>query len=166
MAEAIRRISSVLLKDDKQNVEQMYANTIDQSFVLSVDQAHAIHPNYASKHEKGHSPKMNSGMVIKRNSNQRYATNAVTGLIMKEIAKKANLPILQEFVVRNDCGCGSTIGPIISAATGIRAIDMGCPQLSMHSIRETMGVTDVVHGVNLFKAFFTHFREVDSTVEC
>lgn len=101
MADAIRRISSVLLKDDKQNAEQMYANTIDRSFVLSVDQAHAVHPNYASKHEKGHSPKMNSGMVIKRNSNQRYATNAVTGLIMKEIARKANLPILQEFVVRN-----------------------------------------------------------------
>lgn len=165
MADAIRRISSVLLKDDKQNAEQMYANTIDRSFVLSVDQAHAVHPNYASKHEKGHSPKMNSGMVIKRNSNQRYATNAVTGLIMKEIARKANLPILQEFVVRNDCGCGSTIGPIISTATGIRAIDMGCPQLSMHSIRETMGVTDIVHGVNLFKAFYTHFREIDSIVE-
>ena len=101
MADAIRRISSVLLKDDKQNAEQMYANTIERSFVLSVDQAHAVHPNYASKHEKGHSPKMNSGMVIKRNSNQRYATNAVTGLIMKEIARKADLPILQEFVVRN-----------------------------------------------------------------
>ena len=85
---------------------------------------------------------MNDGMVIKRNSNQRYATNAITGLIVREIARKAALPPVQEFVVRNDCGCGSTIGPVISTATGIRAIDMGCPQLSMHSIRETMGVCD------------------------
>ena len=104
--------------------------------------AHAIHPNYASKHEKGHAPKMNDGMVIKRNSNQRYATNCITGLLVKEVARKAGLPPVQEFVVRNDCGCGSTIGPIISSSTGIRAIDMGCPQLSMHSIRETMGIAD------------------------
>jgi aspartyl aminopeptidase len=85
---------------------------------------------------------MNGGMVIKRNSNQRYATNGMTGFLVRELAKKAGLPAVQEFVVRNDCACGTTIGPIISAATGIRAIDMGCPQLSMHSIRETMGACD------------------------
>ena len=85
---------------------------------------------------------MNDGMVIKRNSNQRYATTGVTGFIIREIARKAGLKPVQEFVVRNDCGCGSTIGPVISANTGIRAIDMGCPQLSMHSIRESMGTCD------------------------
>lgn len=85
---------------------------------------------------------MNHGMVIKTNSNQRYATNGVSGFIIREIARRAGLPPVQEFVVRQDCACGSTIGPIISANTGIRAIDMGCPQLSMHSIRETMGVAD------------------------
>jgi len=55
-------------------------------------------------------------------------------------------------------GCGSTIGPIISSTTGMRAIDMGCPQLSMHSIRETMGTSDFTNGLDLFKAFFKHFR--------
>jgi aspartyl aminopeptidase len=113
-----------------------------QSFILSSDQAHALHPNYASKHEKNHQPQMNAGMVIKRNSNQRYATNGVTGVLIREIARKASLPPVQEFMVRQDCGCGSTIGPLLSTATGIRAIDMGCPQLSMHSIRETMGICD------------------------
>lgn len=127
--------------------------------------AHAIHPNYAGKHEAGHQPMMNQGMVIKRNSNQRYATNTVTGLLMKEVARKTpDVPVLQEFVVRNDCGCGSTIGPLISSNTGIRAIDMGCPQLSMHSIRETMGVSDLTHGFNLFKGFLKHFREVDNSI--
>ena len=135
------------------------------SFVLSSDQAHAVHPNYASKHEKYHQPKMNQGMVIKRNSNQRYATTPMTGVLMREVARRANLPPLQEFMVRQDCGCGSTIGPAMSAATGIRTIDMGCPQLSMHSIRETMGVADLTHGRNLFQAFFEHFREVDLSVE-
>jgi aspartyl aminopeptidase len=108
---------------------------------------------------------MNEGMVIKRNSNQRYATTAITGLIIREIAKKVGLKPVQEFMVRNDCACGSTIGPIISANTGIRAIDMGCPQLSMHSIRETMGVADLTHGLKLFKGFFRYFQEVDSSID-
>ena len=144
MGEAVKRISSALHSDDDASGSEMdmYEATIRKSFVLSSDQAHALHPNYASKHEKNHQPQMNGGMVIKRNANQRYATNAVTGMIIREIARRANLKPVQEFIVRQDCGCGSTIGPLISTATGIRSIDMGCPQLSMHSIRETMGVCD------------------------
>lgn len=161
MGEAVQRICDAFSVHDENDV---YSRTIAKSFVLSVDQAHAIHPNYAGKHEKGHAPRMNDGMVIKRNSNQRYATNAVTGLIVREIAKKAGLKPIQEFIVRNDCGCGSTIGPIISSSTGIRAIDMGCPQLSMHSIRETMGTADFTHGVHLFNGFFKYFRQVDDSM--
>jgi aspartyl aminopeptidase len=67
----------------------MYEATIRRSFVLSSDQAHALHPNYASKHEKNHQPQMNAGMVIKRNSNQRYATNGITGVLMREVARRA-----------------------------------------------------------------------------
>jgi aspartyl aminopeptidase len=138
MSEAVERITSAMGNGSS----DIHQATLRKSFCLSVDQAHAVHPNYSSKHEKAHQPKMNNGMVIKRNSNQRYATNGMTGFLMREVARRAGLPPLQEFVVRNDCACGSTIGPIISAATGIRAIDMGCPQLSMHSVRETMGVCD------------------------
>lgn len=161
VGEAVKRISHVLGQDSP----LLYDNVIQKSFVLSVDQAHAVHPNYASKHEKSHGPKMNGGMVIKRNSNQRYATTGLTGLIIREIAKKAGLPPIQEFVVRNDCACGSTIGPIISSTTGIKAIDMGCPQLSMHSIRETMGVKDFSHGLALFRSFFKHFSSVSEQIE-
>eukprot|EP00591_Stephanopyxis_turris_P006506 CAMPEP_0195507036 /NCGR_PEP_ID=MMETSP0794_2-20130614/562_1 /TAXON_ID=515487 /ORGANISM="Stephanopyxis turris, Strain CCMP 815" /LENGTH=498 /DNA_ID=CAMNT_0040633571 /DNA_START=139 /DNA_END=1631 /DNA_ORIENTATION=- len=141
MGESVKRISTAL--NAGEGDFDLYSSAIHKSFVLSVDQAHAIHPNYASKHEKKHAPMMNKGMVIKRNSNQRYATNSITALLVRDIAKKVGLPEVQEFVVRNDCGCGSTIGPIISANTGIRSIDLGCPQLSMHSIRETMGVADL-----------------------
>jgi aspartyl aminopeptidase len=145
--EAVELISSNLASTMNTNSPQpsstsLYASAARKSFILSVDQAHALHPNYANKHEKGHAPRMNDGMVIKRNNNQRYATNALTALIIREIARRAQLPPVQEFVVRNDCPCGSTIGPILSSQTGIRAIDMGCPQLSMHSIRETMGTCD------------------------
>lgn len=77
---------------------------------MSVDMAHAVHPNYASKHEKNHSPLMNSGLVIKSNVNQRYATNGITGFLTREIGRHACVPV-QEFAVRNDCPCGSTIGP-------------------------------------------------------
>lgn len=95
----------------------------------------------AAKHESNHAPLMNGGVVIKTNQNQRYTTNAVTGFIVRELGRKADVPI-QEFVVRNDCPCGSTIGPIISANTGIRTVDAGMPQLSMHSCREVMGIAD------------------------
>jgi aspartyl aminopeptidase len=163
VSEAVRRISHALGAGSDNPI--VYDRAIQNSFVLSVDQAHAVHPNYASKHEQAHGPKMNGGMVIKRNSNQRYATNGITGLVVRELARRAGLPPVQEFVVRNDCGCGSTIGPIISTATGIRAIDMGCPQLSMHSIRETMGVRDFSHGLALFRAFFDDFSSVDGSIE-
>lgn len=109
MGEAVERICSAFedTNDESHDHVCTYSKSIAKSFVLSVDQAHAIHPNYAGKHEKGHAPKMNDGMVIKRNSNQRYATTGVTGLIVREIARKAGLKPVQEFVVRNDCGCGS-----------------------------------------------------------
>uniref|UniRef100_A0A7S2H6R7 aspartyl aminopeptidase n=1 Tax=Helicotheca tamesis TaxID=374047 RepID=A0A7S2H6R7_9STRA len=163
MGEAVKRISTALNAGDGNS--DLYCAALHRSLIVCVDQAHAVHPNYATKHEKGHAPKMNDGMVIKRNQNQRYATNSITSFIIREIARKVKLPPLQDFAVRNDCFCGTTIGPLISAATGIRAIDMGCPQLSMHSIRETMGVRDFSHGLTLFKAFFKHFREVDSSFE-
>ena len=137
LKEAVKRISAVLnSKDNKNSIElfDLYEATVRKSFVLSSNRAHAVHPNYASKHEKMHQPQMNSGMVIKRNGNQKYATTGPTGIIMREIARRSNLPPLQEFIVRQDCGCGSTIGPIISSSTGIRAIDVGCPSLSMHSL--------------------------------
>ena len=97
---------------------------------------------------------MHKGLVIKYNSNQRYATSARSAAYFKTLAAGANVPI-QEFMVRNDSPCGSTIGPILSSKLGIPAIDVGVAQLSMHSIREMAGVDDISHSINLFSAFFT-----------
>jgi aspartyl aminopeptidase len=165
VSEALRRISTALSDNPGVLDPDLYSASIRKSFLFSVDQAHAIHPNFPNKHEKSHSPLMNNGVVVKNNQNQRYTTNSVTGFIIREIVRKAGIQPVQEFVVRNDCPCGSTIGPILSAATGIRTVDAGMAQLSMHSIREVMGIIDLTNGFELFEAFFTHFRDVDDCLE-
>lgn len=160
MQEALQRIASGLHGGTMISPD-LYSACLRRSFILSIDQAHAIHPNYSSKHEAAHAPQLNAGVVIKTNSNQRYATNGITAFVIRELGRMAGIPI-QEFVVRNDCPCGSTIGPTVSALTGIRTVDAGMPQLSMHSCREVMGIVDLYHGVELFKTFFSRFRELDN----
>ncbi|KAG5019611.1 hypothetical protein AAZX31_06G164100 [Glycine max] len=130
------------------------------SYLVSADMAHALHPNYMDKHEANHQPKLHGGLVIKTNASQRYATNVVTSFIFREIASKHKLPV-QDFVVRNDMSCGSTIGPILASGVGIRTVDVGAPQLSMHSIREICAVDDVKYSYEHFKAFYQEFSHVD-----
>ncbi len=87
-----------------------------------------------------------------------------TGFFIREIANRNGIPI-QEFVVRQDCPCGTTIGPIISAAIGIRTVDLGAPMLSMHSIREQCGSDDMGHFYDLCVAFFGQFGQVDALIQ-
>lgn len=166
MAEAVSRITAAFSENSHARDPEAHASAVRRSFILSVDQAHAVHPNYPSKHEKNHGPRMNAGMTIKTNQNQRYATNGVTGFVARELARKGTTKVpIQEFVVRSDCPCGTTIGPMLSANTGIRVVDMGMPQLSMHSCREVMGIADLTHGLNYFKKFFKYFNEIDESLE-
>ncbi|CAN6578544.1 unnamed protein product [Malus baccata var. baccata] len=125
---------------------------------------HSFTTDSKDKHEQNHQPKLHGGLVIKHNANQRYATNAVTALIFREIARNHSLPV-QDFVVRNDMACGSTIGPILASGVGIRTVDVGAPQLSMHSIREMCAVDDVKHSYEHFKAFFQEFTHLDSKIK-
>jgi aspartyl aminopeptidase len=152
-----------------------YEQTLSTSFLISADMAHSVHPNYPGKYESHHRPEMNKGTVIKINANARYATNSPGIVLLQEAArraKKASSSVssskegvpLQLFVVRNDSSCGSTIGPMLSAAMGARTLDLGNPQLSMHSIRETGGAHDVEHAVNLFESFFENFEELEKTI--
>ncbi|GMH11569.1 hypothetical protein Nepgr_013410 [Nepenthes gracilis] len=139
MFQAMTRIVSCLAHH---NVgEGAVQRTIRQSFLVSADMAHGLHPNFMDKHEEHHQPEMQKGLVIKHNANQRYATSGITAFLFKEVAKIHNLPT-QEFVVRNDMGCGSTIGPILATGVGIRTVDCGIAQLSMHSVREICGKND------------------------
>lgn len=152
-----------------------YEQTLSTSFLISADMAHSVHPNYPAKYESQHRPEMNKGTVIKINANARYATNTPGIVLLQEAARRAKpassspasttagVP-LQLFVVRNDSSCGSTIGPMLSAAMGARTLDLGNPQLSMHSIRETGGAHDVEHAVNLFDSFFENFEELEKKI--
>ena len=133
------------------------------SFLVSADMAHSVHPNYVGKYESSHQPQMNKGTVIKVNANQRYATNSPGIVLLQKAAQKANVP-LQLFVVRNDSPCGSTIGPMLSARLGVRTLDLGNPQLSMHSIRETGGTYDVDHAINLFSSFFSTYSGLEAKI--
>lgn len=152
--DAIIRISDSFLEFAN---SENFRISLSKSLLLSADVAHAIHPNYASKHEQCHQPKLNGGTVLKVNDNQRYATDSVSGLFFRELARGVNQPV-QEFVVRNDCPCGTTIGPIIAANTGIRTCDIGVPSLSMHSIRETIGVKDIANNYEILKGFFANYE--------
>lgn len=145
--------------------ESSFERAMVKSLLISADMAHALHPNYPEKHEDQHRPMMNKGVVVKQNANQRYATTSITTHILRCIAETAGVT-LQEFVVRNDSPCGSTIGPMLSAKLGLRTIDVGNPQWSMHSIRETCGTKDIGDAIQLFKVFFEHFAVVDQRMPC
>ncbi len=126
---------------------------IRKSVFISADNAHAVHPNYSDVHEGNHNPKINAGPVIKVNANQRYATNSENSAVFRQICDRENIPV-QEFVVRTDMACGSTIGPITAANLGVSTIDIGCPQWAMHSIRETAGAQDINYLVKALSAFY------------
>ena len=124
------------------------------SLLISVDNAHAAHPNFMEKHDQEHLPLLNKGPVIKWNANQRYATDTVTGGFFRGLCKRAGVES-QDFVMRNDMACGSTIGPLTAAATGIKTVDVGVPSLAMHSIRETVGSRDWLMLNDVLKLFFS-----------
>jgi len=111
------------------------------SSCVSADNAHAVHPNHVERHDPDHLPLVNEGPAIKVNSNQRYATSAETAALLQRTFTDAGVP-WQTFVSRNSMPCGSTIGPITATRLGIDTVDVGVPQLSMHSARELCGVED------------------------
>ena len=129
---------------------ETYLRVLSQSFCISVDLAHAVHPNYMEKHEPNHRPYLNHGIVLKINAQQRYATSAQTAAKLIHIANGQQIPI-QTFVVRSDMPCGSTIGPITATLAGIPTVDIGIPQLSMHSARELVGTADCVYLFQLLR---------------
>lgn len=158
----IRRLSLLPSKGTTDlELHTAYERSLATSFLVSADMAHSVNPNYAGKYEKQHKPEMNKGTVVKINANARYATNSPGIVMLEEMARKAGVP-LQLFVVSNDSPCGSTIGPMLSGSLGMRTLDLGNPQLSMHSIRECGGVYDVEHAIKLFTEFYKHYGAMEA----
>ncbi|OBJ88154.1 M18 family aminopeptidase [Mycobacterium asiaticum] len=127
------------------------------SMLASADMAHATHPNYPERHEPGHLIAVNGGPVLKVHPNLRYATDGRTAAAFALACQRAGVP-LQRYEHRADLPCGSTIGPMASARTGIPTVDIGAPQLAMHSARELMGASDVPAYAAALQAFLSAER--------
>ncbi|KQV76317.1 aminopeptidase [Aeromicrobium sp. Root344] len=131
-----------------------YHRAIALSVCASGDMAHATHPNYAERHEPLHHIAIGGGPVLKVNVNLRYATDAPGAAVFALAAEQAGVP-LQRYEHRADLPCGSTIGPLSAARTGMLTIDVGAPQLAMHSARELMGAADVDTYARALSAFLS-----------
>jgi aminopeptidase I len=136
------------------------SQTVANSFLVSSDVIHAVNPNFRNTYLQNHSPRLNVGVAISQDPNGHMTTDSVSAAILQRVAEKCDSK-LQVFQIRNDTRSGGTIGPMTSSQIGMRAIDAGIPQLSMHSIRATTGSLDPGLGVQLFKGFFDHYQEVD-----
>ena len=127
---------------------------LSRSMLVSADNAHGVHPNFADRHDGNHGPLLNGGPVIKLNANQRYASNSETAAAFRRLAADEGVPV-QTFVVRSDMACGSTIGPLAAAETGVRTVDVGVPQWGMHSVRELAGTADAFDLSRVLRRFFS-----------
>ncbi len=133
---------------------EAFLRRMSGSMVASGDMAHATHPNYPERHEPGHLIDVNGGPVLKVHPNLRYATDGRTAAAFALACAQAGVP-MQRYEHRADLPCGSTIGPMTSARTGIPTVDVGAAQLAMHSARELMGADDVAAYAAALGAFLS-----------
>lgn len=154
MSPFLTAVAERILANTGHESRESYRRSIASSFLISADMAHGVHPAYPDKHDKTHRPLLNSGVVFKKNVSWRYAGSTFAEKKVRELARAAEVPV-QIYHNRADLACGSTIGPLIAARTGITSIDLGNPMLSMHSIREMAGSEDHEHMVRLITRFFT-----------
>lgn len=142
----------------------LLSKTYANSFLVSADVTHAVNPNFLGSYLEGHAPRLNVGLVVSADSNGHMTTDSVSTALLTRVAEKSDSK-LQLFMIRNDSRSGGTVGPMLSSAMGVRSIDAGIPQLSMHSIRATTGSLDPGLGVKIFKGFLDTFESVDREFE-
>ena len=150
--DAMRRVSMALGGDA---IEGGAERSRRASFIVSADMAHAVHPNYADKHEPGHKPRFGDGVVIKHNANQRYATDAVTAWLFRELGERAGVPVQVSVFIFTNCvitySRGTTMGDWTDALCFVLTLITGvCRSLrprvrqhhrpdSVHQDRDTDG---------------------------
>ena len=134
--------------------EEDQRRKLASSFMVSADNAHAVHPNAEGKADPVNRPRMNHGIVIKYSANQKYTTDAYSAALFRAIAEKAG-ETCQDFTNRSDMVGGSTLGNISNAHVSVNTVDIGLPQLAMHSPYETAGVHDTGALIRVMKVFFS-----------
>lgn len=134
--------------------EETFQQAVEQAFMVSADNAHAWHPNYSEKYDPTNHPLLGHGPVVKFNAAQKYASDAVSAAIFKEICRAAQVPC-QTFVNHSDVAGGSTLGNILASSLPVKGVDMGAPILAMHSCRETASTYDHIFTAKAFAQFFS-----------
>lgn len=148
LQDVLERISENLELD-----RNHFLSAVAGSFLISADNAHAAHPNHPEKADPVNRPRLNGGIVIKYHGSQKYTTDAVSAAIMKEICRTADVPY-QVYTNRSDIVGGSTLGNISTAHVSVASVDIGLPQLAMHSAVETGGSRDTEYALKAFKVFY------------
>ena len=148
LASTLDRVNTALRKSKEE-----YYTAIAKSMLISCDNAHAIHPNHPELFDVKNRPVLNQGIAIKESANQKYTTDAFSRSILRKILEKKNIPY-QTFANRSDIAGGSTLGNLSNTAISMNAVDIGLPQLAMHSAYETAGTKDVGYAFDTLKAFF------------
>ena len=152
--------ASTLLRDTLRRItlalgltEEQFQTMLSRSFLVSADNAHAIHPNHPEYADRGNTPRMNGGIVVKFNANQRYATDGRSAAIFRSICQDAGVPT-QVASNRSDLPGGSTLGSIAGTLAPVSTVDIGLAQLAMHSAWETMGAEDCAYLVQALARCF------------
>lgn len=144
-----------------------YQNVLSNSFLISADNAHAVHPNNIGITDPNNKAYMNKGIVIKFNASNRYTSDSISSSIFQSICESSNVPY-QFFTNRSDLRGGSTLGNILLNHVSLLSVDIGLPQLAMHSSFETAGCKDVSYAINAFKRFYAskiHISEENFYIE-
>lgn len=133
--------------------ENSYRRMLADSFLISADNAHAVHPNHPEKADPKNRPYLNGGIVVKYHGGQKYATDAWSSAVMKDICEEAGVP-WQTYENRSDIAGGSTLGNILMAQVSVNTVDIGLAQLAMHSACETAGARDIGYLVRALQVFY------------
>ena len=133
--------------------QEDYLIHLADSFMISADNAHAVHPAHTDKADPANRPYINGGIVIKFSASQKYCTDGVSAAIFRDLCQRAGVPV-QTFVNRSDMAGGSTLGNISNTQVALNTVDIGLPQLAMHSPYETAGVKDTGYLIRAAEEFF------------
>ena len=133
--------------------ETDYKRLIAGSFFISADNAHAVHPNHPEKADPTNRPLLNGGIVIKHHGGQKYTTDAWSEAYFTDLCREADVPV-QHYHNRSDILGGSTLGNLSTAQIPAKTVDIGLPQLAMHSAYETAGTKDTWYLVEALKEFY------------
>ena len=123
------------------------------SFMVSADNGHALHPNHPEYSDAGNAPLVNGGVVLKFQSQRKYTTDGFSAAVFRSACRQADVPV-QQYYNRADLPGGSTLGGLSQTKVTVASVDVGLPQLAMHSSFETAGVKDVAYLLDVMTAYY------------